>query len=79
MTTMADVFVEIEKRDDQGSVVRITLDNPKKLNTLNTPLIEQLTEFIKRHQNDEDLRVMILTGEGNRAFMGGVDINDKNR
>ncbi len=73
---MADVFVEIEKRDDQGSVVRITLDNAKKLNTLNTPLIEQLTKFIKRHQNDEDLRVMILTGEGNHAFMGGVDINE---
>ena len=73
---MSDVFVEIEKRDNQGKVVRITLDNVKKLNTLNTPLIEQLTTLIKDVQDDEDLRVMILTGEGSRAFIGGVDINE---
>jgi enoyl-CoA hydratase/carnithine racemase len=76
MTAMPDVFVKIEKRDDQGRVVRITLDNVKKLNTLNTPLIEQLTTLIKDYQDDEDLRVMILTGEGNRSFIGGVDINE---
>jgi enoyl-CoA hydratase/carnithine racemase len=76
MTAMADVFAKIEKRDDQGKVVKITLDNVKKLNTLNTPLIEQLTTLIKDYQDDEDLRVMILTGEGNRSFIGGVDINE---
>ncbi len=73
---MPDVLVDIEKRDDQGRIVRITLNNAKKLNTLNTPLIEQLSTAIKRYQDDEDLRLMILTGSGNRAFIGGVDINE---
>jgi enoyl-CoA hydratase/carnithine racemase len=76
MTIMPDVFVDIEKRDDQGKVVRITLDNAKKLNTLNSPLIEQLSTAIERYQDDEDLRVMILTGSGSRAFIGGADINE---
>ena len=73
---MPDVLVDIEKRDDQGRIVRITLNNAKKLNTLNTPLIEQLSTATKRYQDDEDLRLMILTGSGNRAFIGGVDINE---
>ena len=34
------------------------------------------TTLIKDHQDDEDLRVMILTGEGNHAFIGGVGIDE---
>lgn len=73
---MADVVVEMEEKEGRGRIVTVTLDNAEKLNTLNTPLIERLTASFTRFHGDEDLRLMILTGKGNRAFMGGVDINE---
>jgi len=73
---MSGVIVEVENRKEQGRVAHVTLDNSAKLNIINTPLIRELTEAIGSFQNDEELRVMILAGAGDRAFIGGVDINE---
>jgi enoyl-CoA hydratase len=73
---VADVRVTLEDRGEAGRVARVTLDNSSKLNTISTPLIEKLTKAIGRLQDDEALRVVVLTGAGDRAFIGGVDIDE---
>ena len=76
---MPGVTAEIEDRKELGRVARITLDNTAKLNIINTPLIRELTRTIESFKGDEALRVMILTGAGDQAFIGGVDINEMAR
>ncbi len=73
---MPKVYVDVKDRDELGRTAQITVDHVEKLNVINTPLIKKLTAAIERFYNDDKLRVMILTGAGNRAFIGGVDINE---
>ena len=70
------VHVDVDDRGELGRVVRITVDHTAKVNILNMPLIEKLTATIESFHDDEALRVMILTGAGNKAFIGGVDIKE---
>ena len=67
---------EIEKLDGGGHLARITIDNPARRNVLTSPLIRQLTDAMRALYTDGDLRVIILTGAGDRAFVGGADIRE---
>jgi len=58
-----------------GRVATLTFDNRSRLNTLNPALINDATTAITALHNDEELRALVLTGEGDRAFVGGADIN----
>jgi enoyl-CoA hydratase/carnithine racemase len=57
-------------------VARIVVDNQARLNILNSELIRQLTAAVKSLADIERLRALILTGAGDRAFIGGADINE---
>jgi enoyl-CoA hydratase/carnithine racemase len=57
-------------------VARIVVDNQARLNILNSELIRQLTAAIKSLGDTERLRVLILTGAGDQAYIGGADINE---
>ena len=70
------VHVDVDDRGELGCVVWITVDHTAKLNIVNTFLIEELRAAIEGFHDDKALRVMILTGAGNRAFIGGVDIKE---
>ncbi len=59
-----------------GHVARITIDRPERLNVLNTALILQLTDSLRRLSADDDLRCVVLRGAGEKAFIGGADINE---
>lgn len=61
------------KRDTRG-VAMLTIDNPAKLNTLNTPVMTDLIAAAGRLVADSDLRAVVLRGAGDRAFIGGADI-----
>jgi len=73
---MANVAIEIEERKDRGKIVTVTLENAARLNTLTTPIIGELTGAFNRFRSDEDLRLMVLAGAGDRSFIGGVDLNE---
>lgn len=67
------------KRDDvagRGSVARVTVDNRTRLNCLGTPLIVALRETFERLSEDATLRAVVLTGAGERSFIGGADLNE---
>lgn len=62
--------------DRQGAVARITINRPEKLNALNTAVVDGLHDAWHRFQADEDARVAVITGAGERAFSAGVDLHD---
>ena len=69
------VIVAIEERA-QGHVATVTLVNPGKLNALNAALMGEFVEAVDRLAEDANLRAMVLTGAGERAFVGGADITE---
>src|SRR5712691_1571588 len=70
------VVVDREERTEGGHLVRFTIDNAAKLNTLNRALMVEIVEAIELLEADAALRLVILSGAGERAFVGGADINE---
>jgi enoyl-CoA hydratase/carnithine racemase len=59
-----------------GPVAFVTVDNQRRLNCLSTPLIVGLAETFARLGADSALRAVVLSGAGDRAFIGGADLNE---
>ena len=62
-----------EKRNGIGYV---TVNRPEKLNALNRKTMEELQGCFEDIERDDEVRAIILTGAGERAFVGGADINE---
>jgi enoyl-CoA hydratase len=58
----------------EGPIATITLNRPEALNTLTHELIRQLTEAITQWSARAEIRILVLTGSGDRSFVGGVDV-----
>jgi enoyl-CoA hydratase len=75
VTDGAPARVETRLRsDERGTVATITLRNEAKLNTLNRKLMRDLIAEVEELEWSADLRAIVLTGAGGRAFIGGADI-----
>jgi enoyl-CoA hydratase len=62
-------------RDEvEPGVVRLTFNRPDKLNALSTRMIRELEAALEAIAGDSSVRVVILTGAGERAFVAGADI-----
>jgi len=70
---MPSVTVRIDQRP-QGSIAHVTIDNAAKLNTLGSHLMIAFIERIEGLGARDDLRAVVLTGAGDKAFIGGADI-----
>jgi len=60
--------------EEKGAVGYITLNRPDKLNVLNVELLRELDGLILKLYERSDLRVLVLSGAGERAFSAGADI-----
>ncbi|NMM26619.1 MAG: 2-(1,2-epoxy-1,2-dihydrophenyl)acetyl-CoA isomerase [Glaciimonas sp.] len=60
----------------QGSVARLTLNRPDKMNSFNAAMHAELRVALDQVQEDKTIRVLVLTGTG-RAFCSGQDLSDK--
>jgi enoyl-CoA hydratase len=58
----------------ENNIGIVTINRPKSLNTLNIEVFKELYEMFGEIENDPEIRVVIITGEGDRAFAAGVDI-----
>ena len=58
----------------QGLIATVVIDNAHRLNSMNSALMTELVEALEGLSANPDLRVLILTGAGDRAFIGGADI-----
>src|SRR5271154_4210314 len=57
-----------------GAVATLTVNRPKALNALNRPVLDGLMEALATVRGDSTVRVLIITGAGDRAFVAGADI-----
>jgi enoyl-CoA hydratase len=57
-------------------IARITFNRPNVLNALNRKTIEELGDALNSARQDNSVRVVILTGAGEKAFVAGADINE---
>ena len=62
-----------EKKDNIGV---LTVNRPEKLNALSNELIEELETFLDDVEDDVELRVLVITGAGEKAFVAGADIQE---
>jgi enoyl-CoA hydratase len=59
-----------------GHVATIKINRPTKLNAMTVAMDRELNDFVYEINNDQEIRCVILTGEGDRAFCAGSDITD---
>lgn len=57
-------------------VARITINRPHRRNALTWTAIEALGQRLREAQQDPEVRVVVLTGAGDRAFCAGIDLSD---
>jgi len=74
--TDARVDVKVEERPGIGEVATVTVDNRSKLNCLNTPQVVALRQAFERLSRMDGLRAVVLTGAGDKAFIGGADLSE---
>ena len=70
---MTDKIVLVERR---GSIATITLNRPAQMNALSHALRQEFAKTLEALESDPDIRVLILTGAGNRAFCAGLDLKE---
>lgn len=76
MSTGPYVQTDLDERDTLGIVATVTMTHEKKLNILSTAMIQQLGDAVDDLMSREQIRVVVLTGAGGRAFSGGADISE---
>ena len=60
----------------ENEILTITIDRPKKLNALNKETISELHSAFKAAKENDEVKVVILTGSGEKAFVAGADISE---
>ena len=72
----AEVLMTHILLEKKGNVAIATVNRPKALNALNSEVLEDLNMMIDTVSADPEIRVLILTGSGEKAFVAGADIGE---
>src|SRR5689334_24589601 len=64
------------KLEKKNAIAYVTIDRPKVLNALNMATMQELWQVFSELKDDRQIRVVILTGGGEKAFVAGADINE---
>jgi len=60
----------------ENGIGQITINRPSKLNALNVATIKELHDGLESLDNNSEISVIIITGEGEKAFVAGADISE---
>ena len=60
----------------QDNIAVLTINRPKSLNALNSETLSELNECLAGLEKREDVKVVILTGSGEKSFVAGADISE---
>jgi len=71
----APIGLRLDQRE-QGAIAHLTVENMSKLNTLNSANMIAFVEQVEALGHRDDLRAVVLTGAGDKAFIGGADIRE---
>ena len=72
---MSEQYVSFQK-NPKKKIATITLNRPDKLNALNIPTRQSIIDHLGELDADADIRVVVLTGAGEKAFIAGADIGE---
>ena len=59
----------------ESGIFKISINRPEKLNALNTQVVQDLYQAVRCCDDAPLCRVIILTGEGDRSFIAGADLD----
>ena len=62
--------------DIENGVATVTINNPKALNALSSPVVLEMIEVVEEISAMDDVRCVILTGAGEKSFVAGADIKE---
>jgi enoyl-CoA hydratase len=62
--------------EKEGTLAILTIDRPDRLNAIDNATVEEIDSALTDIETDKDLRVLILTGAGEKAFVAGADIRE---
>ncbi len=74
MQTLETVKLKLEE-----GVAEVTISRPKAMNALNRQVLRELEQAFLSLEKEPSLRCVILTGEGDKAFVAGADIGEMNK
>jgi len=66
-----NLLIEIENK-----IAVVTLNRPQALNALNKDLLNEISSFLDEAEKNREIRVVILTGSGEKSFVAGADIKE---
>ena len=64
-------------KDETDGVMTLTLNRPKIMNSLNFDMLRALRDHIEAVRFNPDIRVVIITGAGEKAFCAGADLKER--
>ena len=62
--------------EKNNNLAKVTINRPEKLNALNSETIHELSDAFEALEDDEAIKVIVLTGSGEKAFVAGADISE---
>jgi enoyl-CoA hydratase len=62
--------------ENQEGIGTVTINRPESLNALNSTVFSELYELFQEIEHDSDVRVVIITGSGQKSFVAGSDITE---
>ncbi len=71
MKTLENIIVENEK-----TITTVFINRPDKLNALNKATIEELHDVLETLNHNDEVKVIVITGSGEKAFVAGADISE---
>ncbi|MDA8741202.1 enoyl-CoA hydratase/isomerase family protein, partial [Schleiferiaceae bacterium] len=57
-------------------IATLVINRPKQLNALNKQTLAEISEAFESMRNDDGVKVVIMTGSGEKAFVAGADIKE---
>lgn len=64
---------------DEDHIATVTVNRPDKLNALNDEVLNELSEVTKAISTDKDIKGVVISGAGEKAFVAGADIKEINK
>jgi len=73
---MSQDYNTLKINTDDLDIVTIVINRPKKMNALNDQVLDELEEAFQWVQGNDELKAVIVTGAGDKAFVAGADIKE---
>lgn len=70
------ILARIDQREEGARVAHVTINNARKLNSLNSALMDDFVAAVETLASDMNLRAIVVSGGGDKAFIGGADIDE---